>query len=203
VGKRRLPATDDNCLNLTHSLGFVSTWLGEVRKIEAMDMRIVHAWPTALFLACIGSASDLTITKHYVNDPDWTILFSSGPTKEAFADYRTALQIEDVLCDDRVILPVSASVEGFRDKTTKRIPNGEIIYVVRNTDFVFFAPEDLATHRETQLTYRLPAKPKVIRVFYRIRFPDGSFSPKKLVVSQGDETDLGRLKQQGQAKGSG
>lgn len=131
-----------------------------------------------------ASASGSTYQIRHVSELDeWSLIFPAEKGKEAYVDYRLALEIIEVECDGKKLKPVL--VDGFLHLGYETFSASEpqVIYMARFYEFRTAVFEGTKLNPEKVWEYPISKGTKRVIVKYRVRYPKDNSSDIITVIS--------------------
>ena len=143
--------------------------------------RLVFRIVVALFFFAVF-ASNLMSNELFIFNFDhseslWRIGLPAFVTNRTFVNAMTAIELVEVKCDGRVLVPETRYIAGRPDQTETDVPSSYVVY--RFTRGFFQCWTDIRQNGGQTSEIRrfiLPEDANVVAISYRIRSPSGSLS---------------------------
>ena len=127
-----------------------------------------------------------------IGAPAITILFPSEGSSISYNDVRTAVDIMNVVCDNKTVTPSIERINGYPDTTTvKHEIDERIVYRCSSLMLYCFDSLDRVTNDFFKIkNYVIPEGVLKIEITYRLRFPGGKVSQPMQVVFIGSDASI-------------
>ncbi|HEY0864747.1 MAG TPA: hypothetical protein VGD97_11635 [Lacunisphaera sp.] len=148
--------------------------------IQAAVFALSLVFPAFLFSDTSGPSYQI---RHVAGLDEWTLIFPAEKGKEAYVDYRLALEIIEIECDGKKLVP--ALVDGFLHLGYETYPatDPQVVYMSRFYELRTAVFEGAKLNPEKVWEYPISKDAKRVVVKYRVRYPKSGPSDIITVIS--------------------
>lgn len=120
---------------------------------------------------------------HVAGMNEWSLVFPAEKGKEAYVDYRLALDIIDIDCDGQPLMPVSKEGMPHFNYETFPAAGPQVLYTPRYYEIRTAVWEGTKFSGDKMLEFQIPKESKRLLIRYRMRYPKGITSEVFSVIS--------------------